>query len=178
MNKQISNQAELIKNLIELVIGLLFFFFPVDIQRFIVLGGGILLIVYGVIFLIQYQKLFNNYFSFNALSMILIGLLLILTSSLIIALIPIVIGIILISRGALKFYALNSLYLSKKQYIIACITNALVILVGVILILFNGSEIIGKLIGGAIIIDAVISLLQNVNIHSSKKKDDDNIIDV
>ena len=176
-NKYIFNNP-LVKSLLELVIGILFIVFPVKIQNFIVLGGGIALLVLGVMSILEYKKISASYLSINGLTMALLGLILILVSGLIVNLIPVVIGIILIARGGLSLYTLRYFTFDKKGNILAFATHILVIILGVVLLLFNGSAIIGKIIGAVIIADAILHIIQYFNVKPKRKVKDDNIIDV
>ena len=146
--------------LIELVCGVLFLIFPTGIQNFIVYVFGGLIIATGLALVFFY---FKNKRQFppqivSGLILALIGTTIILLNNFILAIIPIIIGIIMILRGVNKTMTSYFLRDRNKVWFIDFFCGIALIAVGIVLIVLNGTEIIGYIAGSFILFNMLIDI--------------------
>lgn len=168
MNLPNQKRNTLIQLVIELVIGLLFIIFPTQFQNFIVYVIGGLLVALGI-YIIIYSYKFSELkqIAYSGIFFIVVGAIIMFINNLIVALIPIIIGIYLILKGLVKLY-ITYIQKGSKFYLINLIISGLIVISGIILIIFNGQQIIGHLLGSIIILDALFTLFKLLTINKNQ----------
>lgn len=164
-------------SIVYLIVGLIMLLNPSFIGDAVNYVLGILIIIYGIIYSISiYQKKEGAYDKFDLLAGIIcisFGMCLIVNRDILISLIPFCMGIILLmdsATGIIKSFKLKKLNL-KKWYIVLIIS--LIFLAFSIYIILNAkniTELLIRIIGGFLIIDAIMDFALTIRFNKRKEE--------
>ena len=185
MNIKSQKKNLLIQIFIELLFGLLFLIFPTSFQNFIIYVIGSIICLIGIVSLIQTIKMrlsLSYNFSFSIL-MIIFGILLMIFNNFISSLIPVFISLFILVRGLTKITT-NVVYKKiNKYWIINIVLGGLMVAFSIALLILDGQNIIGYLIGSAILLNCLFDIFSLFSIWSLDKTvdklyDTSDVIDV
>ena len=148
----------LVTILIELICGALFLIFPTGIQNFIVYVFGALIIATGLALLFFYFKNRRQFIQQLVAGIILalVGTGIILLNNFILAIIPIIIGVIMLLRGINKIATSWFFRDRNNLWFIDFFCGIALVIIGIVLIFMNGTDIIGYIAGSFILFEALI----------------------
>lgn len=156
--------------LIMLALGIMFLLFPGSTQKTIALIVAGVFVVLGIMKIVSYfakpTKTIDGYMEYQSKSVIVIGIIYIvlaaLVSKLLLAIIPVILGLIIVVNGVIKLqYALE---LKKdyggSSYKFMLISSIVMIALGVIVIAnpFKANNLIIRIIGGLLVFNSVTDL--------------------
>lgn len=158
--------------IVEFVLGLLFVLFPTQFQNFIIYVFGAVLILLGLVQILVYLfgKIRSSDLLVFGILFILIGIPVVILNDFLGKMIPVVVGILLIVQGTSRILLSVSLRPFKNLYLVNLITGLVNLVFGILLFVFNGQKMIGYLIGGFLLADAIFDLIELLFSRKSEKK--------
>lgn len=165
-------QFSIVSSLAFVIVGLFLVIKPATTLSLVSYVLGLILLVTGIISLIKYytKKEGNNLFNFGlilGIIQVVAAVIFISKPNLIASIIPLIIGIWILSNGIVKLqFAINLKNEKKDSWIYSLVIACTSIIFGIILVLnpFDGAVIFTQIIGGVLIVYAVVDFLQSRHI--------------
>ena len=189
MDIKSQKKSLLIQIFIELLIGVLFLIFPTSFQNFIIYVFGGIVCVIGIISLVYTIRMrlpLYSSFSFSIL-MIIFGVLMMIFNNFVSSLIPVFVSFFILIRGLTKITTniINKSF--NKYWLVNIVLGGLMIVFSIVLLVLDGQNIIGYLIGSAVLLNCLFDIFSLFSIWNLDKTIDkinktvdrsDDIIDV
>lgn len=161
-----------------LIVGLLLLFYPQSIADLICNLVGVGMIVYGAVLIISYfmmdlqDSLFRNDFVFGIV-WILLGILVIKEKSVFQAMIPFIMGIMIISSGFLKLQdGIDAIRMGYPKSWVYLIMAAISIVLGLVILfnLISANALLYQIIGAGLVYCGISDLYFTITLSSKIKK--------
>lgn len=161
-----------------LIVGLLLLFYPQSIADLICNLVGAVMIVYGAVLIISYfmmdlqDSLFRNDFVFGIV-WILLGILVIKEKSVFQAMIPFIMGIMIISSGFLKLQdGIDAIRMGYPKSWVYLIMAAISIVLGLVILfnLISANALLYQIIGAGLVYCGISDLYFTITLSSKIKK--------
>lgn len=169
-----------------ILLGLFFVFFPVDSAYTICYAVGIISIVFGIIKLMGYfsNDVYRLAFQFDlaiGIAMMICGIVLIARPRAFIALVPVIIGILVLVDALFKIQtAIDSKRFGLKKWWISLALGIAAGIIGIGLIFkpFEGNKILTILLGITLIVDGIQNLWMVLYTVRSRRAVEDDVIEI
>lgn len=170
--------ASLVSSILFLLLGLFLVLMPDTTLSLISYLLGSIILIIGIINLIHYFKSNEQAFKIElvlGIICIVIGLFIILNPKFIVSIIPLIIGIYIVTTSIVKLeYALSLKKHNSDSYLVSLILTIITLICGIILIFnpFKGAVVITRIVGFFILVYSIIDIVESVTLKKAIKNID------
>lgn len=164
-------KASVVSSAIILVLGIFLFIQPDTIVKMISVILGIIILIPGVTSLIDYFKTKYNPNLISGVITVIIGLILIVNTTVVASILPFVLGIYFVINGIYRLQYALEIKKHKGSFLSSLIISILIIISGILFIAnpFSGALVITQVMGLFMIIYAVLDIINSIIIRKEIK---------